>query len=236
MPNDPILDQLLLAQGQGEQAVVANHQFTIGHRFATLIAEDITNAQPGSPVDGQAWIVSDEGGAISGADWTSANTPGGPAADGDVAFYLDGWYIVAPNRGMAAVVVTRGYELHRWRGAAASGEKWGPVEFGRFDTTERVSPRQDINGDELRVKAFSLAFPATPDTEASAAHGITNLVAIRGVTATAENAGVLRPVPYVDSLSGESLWWRVDGTNLYAGADFAASSWTLALELVYVVA
>lgn len=233
MANDIIHGQLLLAQGQGEQAAVANHLHTLGFRMASLEVVDILNGQPLSPNDGEVWIVSDVAGAISGVDWTDADTPGGPAQDGDLAFFNVGWYLLRIDHGMSAIVASRGQTKYRPRDGNPTGERWGPVEFGRFETVERISARQDTNGDELRVKAFSLTFPAVANTEASVAHSITNLDQIRGVTAWAVNGANKRPVNYLDTVTSDAMWWRVDGTTLYAGASFIASSWDLEIELVY---
>lgn len=102
----PILPFAVWAPGTNQNSIPANDNSL---RWAILngnIISESTDAQPGSPSDGDAYIMT---GAASGAQWATFD-------EFDLAIYDSGtWYAYAPVLG---IVVNIAGTLKRWNGSA----------------------------------------------------------------------------------------------------------------------
>jgi hypothetical protein len=102
----PILPFAVWAPGTNQNSVPANDNSLRNQILNGLVISDATAAQPGSPTDGDIYIIP---AAATGAQWATFD-------EFDLAIYSGGtWYAFAPVEG---VVVNLAGELKTWDGAA----------------------------------------------------------------------------------------------------------------------
>jgi len=102
----PILPFAVWAPGTNQNSVPANDNSLRNQILNGLVISDSTNAQPGSPANGDIYIIT---GAATGTQWATF-------AQYDLAIYDSGtWYAFAPVEG---IVVNIAGTLKQWDGAA----------------------------------------------------------------------------------------------------------------------
>lgn len=102
----PILPLAVWDPGTNQNSIPANDNSLNLQILNGLVISDSTDAQPGSPTDGDIYIMT---GAASGAQWALFD-------EFDLAIYFSGtWYARAPVEG---IVVNVAGTLNRWDGAA----------------------------------------------------------------------------------------------------------------------
>lgn len=164
---DPLLGQTTLAEGQSSADVTANHLYLAAALVGSLEVAEITVAQPVSdPADGTAYIIPDTG-TITGTEWTSSGTPNGPAANNDIMFYNQGWYVINPRGGMVA------YDLgtDEYYCFDPTLAKWIKLMPDTYTTTESELPYHWGASDEPGYQKV-VTIGALPNaTSGSTAHG-----------------------------------------------------------------
>lgn len=101
-----ILPFAVWASGTNQNSIPANDNSLRNHILNGLVISQSTDAQPGSPSDGDIYIMT---GAASGAQWATFD-------EFDLAIYSGGtWYAFAPVEG---IVVNIAGALFRWNGSA----------------------------------------------------------------------------------------------------------------------
>jgi hypothetical protein len=154
---DVIHGEDLIEEGQSSAEITANHLYTIAGLFGSLEVEDTLLAQPGSPTNGQAWIITDTG-TITGADWTSTTaTSKHPAQNSDVAFYNSGWYLFRPRAGMIAYDKT----ANRLVSYSDAEGVWYPVQKSWSTTAEFTGSYTSAGGAIWAVTILDAAMPNT---------------------------------------------------------------------------
>lgn len=109
----PILPFAVWATGTNSNATPANDNSLRNQILNGLVISDSTDAQPGSPTDGDIYIIT---GAATGAQWATFD-------EFDLTIYSAGtWYAFAPVEGM---VVNLAGALVQWDGAAYSSAGGG---------------------------------------------------------------------------------------------------------------
>lgn len=122
----PILPFAVWEEGTNQNSIPANDNSLRNQILNGLVISDSTDAQPGSPNDGDIYIMT---GAATGAQWATFD-------EFDLAIFMGGtWYAFAPVEG---VVVNLSGVLMQWDGAAyvdaASGGGGGSVSSVNGDT------------------------------------------------------------------------------------------------------
>lgn len=104
--SDPILPLAVWEEGTLQNDVPANDNALRMEILNGLVISDSTDAQPGSPADGDIYIIT---GAATGTQWATFD-------EFDLAIFSGGtWYAYAPSDG---VVVNIAGDLYAWDGAA----------------------------------------------------------------------------------------------------------------------
>lgn len=104
----PILPFAMWSSGTNQNSVPANDNSLRNQILNGLVISDSTDAQPGSPDDGDTYIIT---GAATGAQWSTFN-------EFDLAIFDSGtWYAFAPVEGIRVNIAG---QLHEWDGVAYS--------------------------------------------------------------------------------------------------------------------
>lgn len=102
----PILPFAVWESGTNQNSIPANDNSLRNQILNGLVISDATNAQPGSPADGDIYIIT---GAATGTQWATFDQY-------DLAIFDSGtWYAFAPVSG---IVVNVAGVLKRWNGSA----------------------------------------------------------------------------------------------------------------------
>lgn len=102
----PILPFSVWAPGTNQNSIPANDNSLRNQILNGLVISDSTDAQPGSPSDGDIYIIT---GSATGSQWSTFD-------EFDLAIYMSGtWYAYAPVEG---IVVNVTGTLKRWNGSA----------------------------------------------------------------------------------------------------------------------
>lgn len=139
--SEPILPLPTWPEGIDQPDLVFNDLSNRLEILNGLVISDSVSAQPGSPADGDIYILGD---APSGAQWSSFD-------EYDLAIYRDGtWYAFAPSEG---ILVNRAGSMVTWDGAgyvAVGGGGAGGVS-GPGTSTNNSLPRWDgAGGDSIK--------------------------------------------------------------------------------------
>lgn len=154
---DTVHGEDLIEEGQALAEITANNLYTIAALFGSLEIESVLLAQPGSPTDGNAYII-DGSGSITGADWTSTTaTSKHPAQKGDVAFYNQGWKLFRPRGGMLAYDKTN----NRLLTYSEQESTWHPLQES-WSTTAEFTGKYTANGGA--IWAITVEDTAMPNT------------------------------------------------------------------------
>lgn len=117
--SDPILPFAVWESGTNQNSIPANDNSLRNQILNGLIISDSTDAQPGSPADGDAYIIT---GAATGAQWSTFDQY-------DLAIFDSGtWYAYAPVEG---IVVNIAGTLNQWDGAAYVGISSSDTTLGK---------------------------------------------------------------------------------------------------------
>lgn len=139
----PILPFAVWAPGTNQNSIPANDNALRQWIQNGLIISESTDAQPGSPADGDAYIMT---GAATGAQWATFD-------QFDLAIYSDGsWYAYAPVEGL---VVNVAGALKQWDGAAyvAIGGGGGGTDLGWIDVTDYGATGDGVTDDTAAIQA-----------------------------------------------------------------------------------
>jgi len=128
--SDPIIPFAVWAPGTNENSIPANDNSLRQAILHGLIISESTDAQPGSPADGDAYIIT---GAATGTQWATFD-------EFDLVIFDSGtWYPFAPVEG---IVVNVAGTLKRWDGAAyvdAFGTGRDPATVSALATSGSVA-------------------------------------------------------------------------------------------------
>lgn len=129
--SDPILPFAPWESGTNQNSVPANDNSLRLQILSGYIISESTDAQPGSPADGDAYIMT---GAASGSQWATFD-------EFDLAIYDSGtWYAYAPVEG---IVVNIAGVLKQWDGAAYAALPSSDTTLGKqaiYVTAAAISP------------------------------------------------------------------------------------------------
>lgn len=142
----PILPPAWWLPGTNQNSIPANDNALRLWLLHGLIISDSTDAQPGSPSAGDAYIIT---GSASGAQWSTFDHY-------DLAIY-DGegtWHAYAPVEG---IVVNVAGTLKRWNGAAYVDAASGGGGGGSRNTVSALSTSGSIDIDYALGDYFTLA-------------------------------------------------------------------------------
>lgn len=104
--SDPILPFAVWEQHTLQNSIPANDNSLRNQILNGLVISESTDAQPGSPADGDIYIMTS---SASGTQWATFD-------EFDLAIFMDGtWYAYAP---VAGIVVNVAGTLKRWNGSA----------------------------------------------------------------------------------------------------------------------
>lgn len=125
--SEPILPLPTWPEGIDQPDLVFNDLSNRLEILNGLVISDSVSSQPGSPTDGDIYIL---GGSPSGSQWASFD-------EYDLAIYRDGtWYAFAPSEG---IVVNLDGSLVTWDGAEYVGVGSGPSGGARSTVTAVTS-------------------------------------------------------------------------------------------------
>lgn len=155
--SDPIFPLAVWQEGTLQNDVPANDNSLRLEATSRLVISDSTTAQPGSPSDGDVYIIP---ASATGSQW-------GTFTEGDVAIYRGGtWIAFEPVQG---VVVNVAASLKAWDGSSwqlvagggASGDVTGPAlstdnAIPRFDGTtgKVIQDSQVVIGDSGEIHGY----------------------------------------------------------------------------------
>lgn len=129
--SDPILPFAPWESGTNQNSVPANDNSLRLQILSGYIISESTDAQPGSPADGNAYIMT---GSASGAQWATFD-------EFDLAIYDSGtWYAYAPVEG---IVVNIAGVLKQWDGVAYAALTSSDSTLGKqaiYVTAAAISP------------------------------------------------------------------------------------------------
>ena len=157
MPS-PILGmtELVAEQASGEVTANTAHR-TMEFFCAPKITDRNLTAPPGSPSDGDAYIIA----ASGSGDWSGH--------DGKIALYNSGWTIITPKGGMQVFV----HDEKAWYGYSSAESLWHPMQ-DLWSATEHWTGKYSSGGEKLMSKYVALG--ALPNaTTKNVAHGISSL-------------------------------------------------------------
>lgn len=154
----PILPFAMWESGTNQNSVPANDNSLRNQILGGLIISDSTDAQPGSPTDGDAYIMT---GAATGTQWATFD-------QFDLAIFDSGtWYAFAPVEGIRVNIAGI---LNAWNGAAytpiaggsGSGDVVGPASatadaVAVFDGTTGKLLKNGVLLSKLRTQAIQVA-------------------------------------------------------------------------------
>jgi len=204
------IDFNLLAEGQANGWATANTAFNLLASSGSLeILDRDLSTPPGSPSDGDAYIVKATGtGAWAGED-------------GNIAVYYSGWYFFGPEGGMAAYVK----DEKTWWGYSSQESAWHPLQ--RYhSTTEQWTGRYDRTGSKIYCKTVDCgAMPNT--TNSTDAHGISNLDVDKRILADGWMSDGTDSLEFPGSLLAPTriTAMHIDTTNIEIRTNWDASSW-----------
>lgn len=148
----PILPFAMWESGTNQNSVPANDNSLRNQILGGLIISDSTDAQPGSPSDGDAYIMT---GAASGTQWATFD-------EFDLAIYDSGtWYAYAPVEGIRVNVAGA---LFSWDGAAYT------AIAGLSDAPSDSATYGRKNGAWVSVAGVSIVTEASASTMDPATH------------------------------------------------------------------
>lgn len=102
----PILPFAVWEEGTNQNSIPANDNALRSEILNGLVISDTTDAQPGSPADGDIYIMT---GAATGTQWSTFD-------EFDIAIYRGGtWYAFAPSDG---IVVNIAGAMYAWNGSS----------------------------------------------------------------------------------------------------------------------
>lgn len=215
---DPLLGQTTLAEGQSSADVTANHLYLAAALVGSLEVAEITVSQPGAnPADGTAYIIPDTG-TITGTQWTSSGTPNGPAANNDIMFYNQGWYVINPRGGMVAYDLNTD-TIYTFEPTLS---KWIKLMLDTFTTTESELPYMWGASTERGYQKVVTISGLPNTTTASTAHGA-SFDAAQPVDCLFlwENGTVRRVGNWTDGT--DTLDFELTTTNIVVTTNFDAS-------------
>lgn len=220
-PTDVIHGQVLLTEGQSSAHITANHLYTVAAGLAGLEVADITTAQPGAdPADGTFYIIPDTG-TITGTEWTSSGTPNGPAANNDVMYFNQGWYVLNPRGGTIAYVEDEDIR-YTYDPALA---KWIKVMPDTYTTTESELPYPWTASDEVGYQKVVTIGALPNNTTGSTAHGASPDTAHPiDCHLMWDNGTLFRVGNWTDGT--DRLDFEVTSTNIVITTNFDASSFS----------
>lgn len=129
----PILPFAVWASGTNQNSIPANDNSLRNQILNGMVIDDATMAQPGSPSNGDIYIIPP---GATGAQWATFDA-------GDLAIYSSGtWYAFAPVEG---VVVNFYGSQKQWVDGSPGG--WGPIGVGAGawdDLTGVPAPIEDL--------------------------------------------------------------------------------------------
>jgi len=126
------LNITLLEQYQTGAEITVNGALSLLDVFSSrLVITDRISAEPVSPTDGQAWILTS---SPTGAAW-------GARSEHDVAVYLSGWYFVTPTEGSL-----RAYVLDENREYMFDGTIWTAEYKGHLVMDANAFMQHSITG------------------------------------------------------------------------------------------
>lgn len=218
MPNDPILGQTEFEQNQAQGWVVGNERFVITNAIAALVITARQDSPPGSPTDGDTYIVGD----TPAGGWSTFATD-------SLAVALGGaWINVAARGGMKGERLDEGGQPCMY----SETETAWVFDYGFWSTTEQRIAGQFPGALDRFAKAFEdVGLPNIGSV--SIAHGITSLdvdeyMVVEGVLYDGTSA---LPLPWTDGTDRVDV--SVDGTNIVIATTFDATTWNVRLRLVF---
>lgn len=148
--SDPILPLEVWAPGTNQNSIPANDNSLRTEIFNGLVISDSTTAQPGSPADGDIYIIP---AAATGTQWSTFD-------EFDLVIFKSGtWYRFAPVEG---IVVNLAGTLVQWDGSAY------------VDAASGGSAVDSVNGRTGAVVLTAADTPAAIVTESSTSRTLTS--------------------------------------------------------------
>lgn len=220
----PILQLTEVANAQSQPHVPINEAIRALEIFAQVVVNSILDTPPGSPSDGDAYIV-DDGGS---GDWAGQ--------DGSIAFYSSGWQFLAPRLGWKAYNLDDASE-YRYEDASPNG--WvlipgaGAIEAGdvEYDGSSNVSDALDADAEAIAALlqiGIPYAQPGTPSDGATyhvmAPYAFTIPAALVGTHAYAGVAATVADAEFLLSKNGGATFGTIrfesgGGVTLIAATD-----------------
>ena len=223
----PLLALTELTNKQANAEVPLNLDLRHLERFATLNVLATQNAPPGSPANGDTYIV---GAAGSGA-WSGHNN--------QIASYQSGWYFFTPFTGIRAYDASLGETVGYSAAAAAFVstplQPWFPLQ-PRWSATEHWTGQFHggiASTNRVFSKTFTITLPNIGTT--TTAHsisaldlGTTSLMTLEGKYVNSGTAW------FFNNVSASSMvQWNVNATNILAISAQNLSLHTARIRLCY---
>lgn len=211
----------LLTEGQASAEITQN---TLNNVFDTLlgaanIQQNGLNTPPGSPSDGDAYII---GGSPTG-DWASnAN---------DFTVYFNGWIYISPFTGMQCWD-NNDNELIQYD---AGESLWYPVQQ-RWSTTEHWTGRYRESSKVYAKVVDCGTLPSTPSTPTTTAHSISTIDFSKPIviqTSLVDNTNDVAFYGNIFAYPGDVALVQVNTTNVVAAATSDLSAFQLDVYLEY---
>lgn len=163
----PILPFAPWLSGTNQNSIPANDNSLRNQILNGLVISDSTDAQPGSPSDGDIYIMT---GAASGAQW-------GGFDEFDLAIFMGGtWYAYAPVEG---VTVNLQGQAIQWDGAAYvafAGLSDAPSDGNTYGRRDGEWEQIGSESENLNIITEASAFTADPGTH----NGLTRYIRAGG--------------------------------------------------------
>lgn len=220
----PILQLTEVAGSQSQPHIPINAALRALEIFSQVVVTSILDTPPGSPADGDAYIVDD---GASG-DWAGQ--------DGAIAYYSGGWLFLAPRLGWKAFNLDDASE-YRYEDASPNG--WTLIPGGgsidaadvSYDGSLTVEDALNADGDalaELLKIGIPYAQPGTPSDGATyhimAPYAFTIPAALVGTHAYAGVAATVADADFSLSKNGAAAFGTIrfesgGGVTLIAASD-----------------
>lgn len=217
-PSSPKFALTLLDENQDNAEVTINTFTDLMEAFVgggLVIEEFGLNTPPGSPNDGEAWVI---GSSPTGA-WASN-------AD-EIAIYLSGWNFFDPSStGLDIAVQAFDRDAQEMIAFSPVEDEWYPVQ-DRWSTTEHWTGKY-METEKIYAKCVDFgALPDAPPGSKTVAHGISNLDTSRTIIAQVSgelnSSTITVHIPVVFVVGGV-IDYSMDGTNLNIGTNFNAGT------------
>jgi hypothetical protein len=205
----PILPFAVWASGTLNNANPANDNSLRLQILNGLVISDSTDAQPGSPADGDIYIIT---GAASGAQWVTFD-------EFDLAIFDSGtWYAFAPAEG---IVVNIAGSLYAWDGAAyvpASGAGFARIAI-QYEAELGSTADSDPGPGLLKWNNATQASATVLYLDDASTDGAT----LTGIWAALDAGGFI----YLQHATDQDTWQIWDVTAVVDAAGYAKLSVTL---------